>query len=55
MNDMKEYRIHQIFKISIMLKGIDALIECFSGIMLALVSNGKIVNLVNLLTHGVTC
>lgn len=49
---MKEHRIHQIFEVSIVLKGLDALIESLSGITLAFVSNSNITSLINLLTHG---
>lgn len=48
---MKERRIHQIFEVSVLLKGAHALIECLSGIALALVSTNTIVGLVNWLTQ----
>lgn len=48
---MNERRIHQIFEISILLKGAHALIECVGGIVVALVSTSSIANLVNALTQ----
>ena len=48
---MNERRIHQIFQIGVLLKGAHAAIECAGGIMLALVSTGAIVKLVNALTQ----
>jgi uncharacterized membrane protein len=48
---MNELRIHQLFKISVLLKGAHALIECIGGIALALISTDTIVHLVNLLTQ----
>src|SRR5260370_19330134 len=48
---MNERRIHQIFEISIMLKGAHALIECIGGLVLAFVSTSAITSLVNALTQ----
>ena len=48
---MNERRIHQIFVISVLLKGVHALIECFGGIALFLVSTDAIVALVNRATQ----
>jgi uncharacterized membrane protein len=48
---MNERRIHQLFEISVLLKGAHALIECIGGIALALISTDTIVRLVNLLTQ----
>src|SRR6266853_6375619 len=48
---MNEQRIHQIFEISVLLKGAHALIECVGGIVLALVSTSAITGLVNALTQ----
>ncbi len=48
---MNEHRIHQIFQISVLLKGAHALVECLGGLMLALVSTSTIVSLVNRLTQ----
>lgn len=48
---MKERRIHQIFEVSVLLKGAHALIECLSGIALALVSTNTILDLVSWLTQ----
>lgn len=49
--EMDEHRIHQIFTISVILKGIHALIECIGGIALYLVSTRTIVDWVNKLTQ----
>jgi uncharacterized membrane protein len=46
-----EHRIHQIFQIGVVLKGLHALVECIGGIALAIVSANTIVNLVNSLTQ----
>jgi uncharacterized membrane protein len=48
---MKEQRIHQIFEVSVLLKGAHSLIECIGGVALALVSTGTISTLVNSLTQ----
>ena len=48
---MNERRVHQIFEISILLKGAHASIECIGGLVLAFVSTSAITNLVNVLTH----
>ena len=48
---MEERRIHQIFEISVFLKGADALIECIGGLMLALSSTAGIAGWVNMLTQ----
>lgn len=48
---MKEQRIHQIFEVSVLLKGAHALIECIGGVALALISTGTISTLVNSLTQ----
>ena len=48
---MNEKRIHQIFEISILLKGAHALIECAGGVALALISTGYVKGLVNSLTQ----
>lgn len=48
---MKEHRIHQVFQVSIVLKGAHALIECLSGLALAFISTATIVNAVNFLTQ----
>ena len=46
---MNEHRIHQIFQISVLLKGVHALVECVAGIVLALVSTGTVVTVINAL------
>jgi uncharacterized membrane protein len=48
---MNERRIHQIFEISVLLKGTHALIECIGGLVLAFVSTSAIASLVNALTQ----
>jgi uncharacterized membrane protein len=48
---MNERRIHQIFEISVLLKGAHASIECIGGLVLAFVSTNGIINLVNALTQ----
>jgi uncharacterized membrane protein len=48
---MNEHRIHQVFQISILLKGAHALIECLGGVAVALVSTGAIRDLINTLTQ----
>ena len=48
---MNECRIHQIFVISVLLKGVHALIECLGGIAFYLVSTDTIVRLVNRATQ----
>jgi uncharacterized membrane protein len=48
---MNERRIHQIFQVSVLIKGADALIECVGGLALALVSTNTIAGLVNTLTQ----
>lgn len=48
---MNERRIHQVFEISVLLKGAHALIECISGLVLAFVSTSVIARLANALTQ----
>ena len=48
---MNEHRIHQIFEVSLLIKGAHALIECVGGIVLAFVSTNTIVSLANRLTQ----
>ena len=48
---MNERRVHQIFEISVLLKGAHALIECIGGLVLAFVSTSTITNLVYALTQ----
>lgn len=48
---MNERRIHQIFEVSVLLKGAHALIECIGGLVLASVSTGSIASLINALTQ----
>ena len=48
---MNEHRIHQIFEVGVLLKGAHALIECISGLALAVVRTSMIVSLINALTQ----
>ncbi|MDE2227819.1 MAG: DUF2127 domain-containing protein [Alphaproteobacteria bacterium] len=48
---MNERRIHQVFEISILLKGAHALIECIGGLVLAVVSTSTIPSLIDALTQ----
>src|SRR5258708_39856604 len=48
---MNERRIHQIFAISVLLKGAHALVECVGRVVLAFVSTSAITSLVNALTQ----
>jgi uncharacterized membrane protein len=48
---MNERRIHQIFEISVLLKGAHALIECIGGLVLTFVCTSAITSLVNALTQ----
>jgi uncharacterized membrane protein len=48
---MNQHRIHQIFFGSVLLKGAHAVVECVGGIVLALVSTSRIVDIVNTLTQ----
>jgi uncharacterized membrane protein len=48
---MNEHRIHQIFQVSVLLKGAHAVIECVGGIALALVGTSTIANIANVLTQ----
>ena len=48
---MQERRIHQIFEVSILLKGGHALIECVGGILLALVRTQAITDFVGRATQ----
>lgn len=48
---LSERRIHQIFRVSVLLKGVHALLECVGGIALALISTDAIVAFVNRLTQ----
>jgi len=48
---MNEHRIHQIFTVSVLLKGAHAVIECLGGFALALVSTGMVAALVDRLTQ----
>ncbi len=46
-----ELRIHQIFRISVILKGIDALIEIAGGVLFFLISKQAVLHWVNVLTR----
>lgn len=49
---MQERRIHQLFEVSVLLKGVHAAGECIGGIALAMTSNGSIRQLVARLTQS---
>lgn len=48
---MNERQIHRIFRVSILLKGAHAVIECISGIALALIGTNTIKSFVNWVTQ----
>jgi uncharacterized membrane protein len=50
--NVSERRVHQIFQMSVLLKGAHALIECLGGIALALVHTSSIANFVDMITHN---
>jgi uncharacterized membrane protein len=47
---MNERRIHRLFQVGIVLKGVHAVIECVGGLALAFVSTATIKNLIEALT-----
>lgn len=49
---MNERRIHQVFEISIILKGLHGLIECVGGVVLAVASTNSVTRLIGYLTQG---
>lgn len=51
MKPLTEHRIHEIFQLSVLLKGAHALLECVSGLALALVSTSSIVAAITSLTQ----
>jgi len=48
---MNERRIHQIFEIGILFKGLHGLVECLGGTLLALISTQSITHLVAFATQ----
>ena len=50
MKPVDEHRIHQIFEVSVWLKGAHALIECIGGLLLYVVTTDTIASWVNALT-----
>ena len=48
---MNEHQIHRIFRISVVLKGLHALVECICGIALFFISTRTIAHWVDLLTQ----
>lgn len=48
---MQERRIHELFEVSVLLKGAHAVIECIGGLLLWLTGNAVIVGLVARLTQ----
>jgi uncharacterized membrane protein len=51
MPEIAEHRIHQAFRVSVILKGLHALIEIAGGLMFAMVSTQQILHLVNRITR----
>lgn len=49
---MDEKRIHQVFEISVALKGLHALLEIFGGLALAFMSTDTIVGIINRWGYG---
>ncbi len=50
---MQEKTIHEIFQISILLKGAHAIVECVGGVIIAFVSVGAIRSVIDRITHDV--
>lgn len=48
---MQERRIHQLFEVSVLLKGAHALVECAGGLLLAVTSNATIAGWIEWLTQ----
>ena len=48
---MNERRIHQIFEISLLLKGVHALLECVGGLVLTIVANQSIIHAIEIITQ----
>ena len=51
MKNLTEHRIHEIFQLSVLLKGAHALLECIAGLALAFASTSSIVNAMAWLTQ----
>ncbi len=51
MREVDERRIHQIFEVSVWLKGAHALIECLGGVLLYFVTTSAIASWVNAFTQ----
>jgi uncharacterized membrane protein len=49
---VREHRIHQLFEVSVLLKGVHAALECVGGIALAITGNETIRALVTRLTQS---
>ena len=49
---MQEKRIHQLFEVSVALKGLHALVEIISGLLLYFVSTETVVSLIDRLTRS---
>lgn len=49
--EISEHRIHQVFRVSVILKGLHALIEIAGGLLFYFVSTQQILDLVNRLTR----
>lgn len=48
---MQERRVHELFQVSVALKGVHAAIECVGGLLLAVTANSTILDLVGQLTQ----
>lgn len=48
---LSERRVHKLFQLSVLLKGGHAILECLSGVALALFSTATIISFVNTLTQ----
>jgi uncharacterized membrane protein len=48
---MEERRIRQVFRVSVVLKGLHALLECASGVAIGLIGTDTVSRLVNALTQ----
>ena len=48
---MKQPTIHKVFEVSVLMKGAHALLECISGVLLALISTTTIASLAKALTQ----
>lgn len=49
---MRERRLHQIFEVGMLLKGLHGLVECIGGLALTVITTHSIIGFVGLLTRG---